>query len=163
MSDGAEGVNGEGAGLAELHDRYDPWLRRRLRTRYGTQEAEDLVQEVWARMAGVAALDAVRHPKAFLLRVATNLASGQARRQAVAQRVLDAAPLEEDVAAEQVESVFFRQMILDLPQPLRDVFVLSRVSGLSNDQIAEQLGISRKTVEWRMTKALAICSAQLRR
>lgn len=163
MSDGAGSVNEEGAGLAQLHDRYGAWLRRRLRNRYGTQEAEDLVQEVWARMAGVKALEAVRHPKAFLLRVAANLASGQARRQVVAQRVIDAVSWDEGIAAEQVEGVFFRQMILDLPQPLRDVFVLSRVSGLSNDQIAEQLGISRKTVEWRMTKALAFCSAQLRR
>ncbi|MNF04842.1 putative RNA polymerase sigma factor FecI [compost metagenome] len=65
--------------------------------------------------------------------------------------------------SDQLETVFFRQMVLDLPQPLRDVFLLSRVGGLTNSQIADQLGISPKTVEWRMTRALARCAAQIRR
>jgi RNA polymerase sigma-70 factor (ECF subfamily) len=64
--------------------------------------------------------------------------------------------------ASQIDVVLTRQLVLGLPQPLRDVFVLSRVSGLSNNQIAEQLGISPKTVEKRMTKAKAHCAAQLR-
>lgn len=62
----------------------------------------------------------------------------------------------------QDEIIVLKQIILGLPEPLRDVFLLSRLGGLSNSQIAEQLGISVKTVEKRMTKALAHCAAQLR-
>lgn len=62
----------------------------------------------------------------------------------------------------QSDELLAKQLVLGLPQPLRDVFVLSRISGLSNNQIAEQLGISPKTVEKRMTKAKAHCAAQLR-
>lgn len=41
----------------------------------------------------------------------------------------------------------------DLPERCRRVFLLSKRDGLSNDEIAEELGISVKTVKNQMTKA----------
>lgn len=40
-----------------------------------------------------------------------------------------------------------------LPERCREIFVLSKVDGLSNKQIAEQLNLSMKTVEAQMTTA----------
>jgi len=115
-------------------------------------------------MAKLETVSAIRHPKAFLLRVAVNSAISQSRRRSALERaeassIGEAAPTN----ADQLESLLLRETILSLPQPLRDVFVLSRFGGLTNSQIGEQLGISPKTVEWRMTKALAHCAAQFRR
>ncbi len=164
MSDGLEKLQPETPmTLDGLHGRYAAWFRARLVRRYGAADAEDILQEAWLRLASYPGLASIRHPKAFLLRVASNLALGQVRRTAVAERFAAVTPTVSHEDADQLETVFFRQMVLDLPQPLRDVFLLSRVGGLTNSQIADQLGISPKTVEWRMTRALARCAAQVRR
>ncbi len=47
-----------------------------------------------------------------------------------------------------------RQAIFNLPAKCREIFMLSREANLSNREIAEQLGISVKTVENQMTIAL---------
>jgi RNA polymerase sigma factor (sigma-70 family) len=149
-------------GLDDLYRRYAPWLRARVQRRYGA-EAEDIVQDAWLRVARFGALDAIRHPRAFLLRVASNVALSQERRRLVSERHAAQEPAVDRSDAEQLEIVVLKEVILGLPQPLRDVFLLSRVAGLSNAQIAERLGIGLKTVEWRMTRALAHCASQLRR
>lgn len=48
-----------------------------------------------------------------------------------------------------------REAIDKLPERCREVFMLSKMEELSNKEIAERLGISVKTVEVQMTKALS--------
>ena len=148
-------------GLAGLFRSYGSWLRRTLRRRYG-QGAEDLVQEAFLRAARYGEGDAiVRHPKALLLRIARNAAADQARRgaEAVARDsiVIELAGYMREIAqsADQVEALLLKQLILQMPAAYRDVFVLSRFKGMSYSTISDELGIPIKTVEWRMSKALA--------
>ncbi len=63
----------------------------------------------------------------------------------------------------QTEALLLKQLILNLPQPERDIFMLSRFGGLTNEQIAGRLDLSVKTVERRITRALKQVDAQLRR
>lgn len=42
----------------------------------------------------------------------------------------------------------------ELPPRCRTIYILKRNEGLSHDEISEQLGISKKTIENQMTKAL---------
>lgn len=143
----------------------DVWLRSLARRRFPTLEADDLVQEAWIRLLDRDASVPIRHLRSFLFRVVTNLAIDKQRQERKRESVeaeiaLLRGPAENGA---QSEVVLAKQVILSLPQPLRDVFVLSRLGGLTNQQIAEHLGIRPKTVEWRMTKALAHCAAQFRR
>lgn len=49
---------------------------------------------------------------------------------------------------------FINQLVNELPDKCRDVFLLSRDEHLSHKQIADRLGISEKTVDDHITRAL---------
>lgn len=149
--------------LEPLHARYSEWLRRWLVRRYGAEDGDDLVQDTWLRLASSASVGDLKHPKAFLRTVAMNLAASRYRKREAAGRAEGSVAQLDRIEADQNDSVLLSQIVVGLPEGLRDVFLLSRLDGLTNAQIAEKLGISQKTVEWRMTRALAHCAAQLRR
>lgn len=157
-------------GLETLYRRYAAWLGSVLRKQLGgyADASEDLVQETYVRIARYCEEDAVRHPRALLKRIGVNLARDHMRRHVVSgglstdvRRTNEA--LSEGLVhdPEQEYRLQLEQIVLALPPIFRDVFVLNRFSGLSYAEIAQHLGISEKTVEWRMSKALVLCSEQM--
>jgi RNA polymerase sigma-70 factor (ECF subfamily) len=145
-----------------------PWLVRRLRAR-GTGEAdvEDIVQESFVRLGRYPPEDRVRHPKALLLRIAGNLAVDAARRRSARggdrfERIADHDAIDEG----QPDPAFMldlKRAILELPPAIRETFLLARFTPMTNAQIAKRQGISTKTVEWRISRAVSICLARLDR
>ncbi|NPA35867.1 MAG: RNA polymerase sigma-70 factor [Chlorobi bacterium] len=49
-----------------------------------------------------------------------------------------------------------------LPRRTREIFVLSRTNGLTNDEIAEKLNISKRTVETQISNALKVLRIDLK-
>jgi RNA polymerase sigma-70 factor (ECF subfamily) len=148
--------------LETIYRQHHGWLIAFLRRRFGPDVAEDLAQETFARSLN--ARDAIRSPRAFLLRVALNTARNQVR-DAAARPQLAAEGQESDRAAapaEQPDLLLLKETILALPPKLRDVFLLSRFGGLTYGEISVRLGIPLKTVEWRMSKAIRLCVARMR-
>ena len=150
--------DGEPFEIEQIYREHRSWLLAFLKRRFGQHDVEDLAQETYAR--AVSAKRSVRNPRAFLARVAINAGRDLARRRAVRPVLLaeDAAQIPANPAS-QAEALHLKQVILALPPRLREVFLLSRFGGLTYDEIAHRLGISVKTVEGRMTKALAMCTA----
>lgn len=151
----------------DLYRDHADWLATTLRRRFGPEAAEDLAQETWLRLLASDAASRVRSPRAFLLRIAANLMIDRRRRRARRPEVGAAeAPAGAGAGAaqgaDQLELLALKQAVLGLPTPLRDVFVLSRYEGMTYQSIAAHLNISVKTVEWRMSRALALCAEQLR-
>jgi RNA polymerase sigma-70 factor (ECF subfamily) len=110
----------------------------------------------------------VEHPRAFLLRVAVNLFRDRRRRDQICGSYLrlvsdsTVEPINLTAMAEQESKLELERAILDLPESIRDVFILSRFRSLTNRDIAAQLGISVKTVEWRIGRAIELCAHRLR-
>ncbi|HVI31609.1 RNA polymerase sigma factor [Phenylobacterium sp.] len=148
--------------LELLYRRHFNWLMRAVRHRFGRDQAEDLVQETYARVAASQGV-AVRNPKAFLMQVATRVAIDQERRRAVRSNVSMTSCGTPDVVDEaaQAELLLLKQVILGLPVQLRETFLLSRGAGLTYEEIAAREGVALKTIEWRMSKALKLCAKAL--
>ena len=126
------------------------------------EQAEDLSQDVmlelWRRRESLVLTDSFR---SYLLRAVRNRAFNELRRVKIAKRKEPMVRGEEATPAlgigrledEEVESAI-ATAIDALPAPVRETFVLSRQDGLKYAEIASRLGVSVKTVEARMGKAL---------
>jgi RNA polymerase sigma-70 factor (ECF subfamily) len=124
--------------------------------------AEELVQEVmlalWRRRAELAADEALGP---YLVRAVRNRALNHLRHLQIERRdaVHAAGPTEAPargagpVVAEELAQALERAMA-GLPPRCREVFTLSRGHGLSYAEVAARLGISIKTVEAQMGRAL---------
>lgn len=153
-------LRGTDPGLAELYRRYAVWLNRRLARQVGPADADDVVQETYLRIAPLGRSE-IRHPKAFLLQVAMNLVRDRGRRRVLENRQAASAEVPRSENASQADQLMLKQIILTMPPLYRDVFVLSRFGAMTYEEIAIAKGISVKTVQWRMAKAVAHCVARL--
>ena len=131
--------------------------------------SEDVVQEVmlelWRRRTTVTIQESLR---AYLVRSTRNRALNQIRHANVQRRAEPHLMGEDSVAAAGASGLVASELrdaitaaVAELPPACREVFRLSREQGLRYAEIAETLGISVKTVESQMGKALKHLRARL--
>jgi len=147
-------------GLNSLYRRYAAWLDSRLRAHVDADRAADVVHDTYLRAAPYRSSD-IRHPKAFLLRIAMNLVRDESRKRQRQAANFDSPGDERSEAASQADQLLLKQIVLTMPPLYRDIFVLSRFGGMTYGEIAAARGLNVKTVEWRMSKALEHCVARL--
>lgn len=68
--------------------------------------------------------------------------------------------IEANIEETELEDRIFR-IVEGLPVRCREIFTMSRVKGLTNQEIAEQLGISKRTVETQISNALKVLRERL--
>ncbi len=125
------------------------------------QQAEDISQEAFIRLWKACAKVQPDKAKAYLYRVANNLLLDQIKHEKVKltyQQHADKKISDTHTPAYLLEEAEFREQlakaIADLPEKSRTVFLMNRIDGLTYQEIADRLGISKKAVEKRMSKAL---------
>ncbi|MFL9841825.1 RNA polymerase sigma factor [Sphingomonas sp. ST-64] len=139
------------------------WLARRPLVGL---DIDDVVQESYAILAGLAAVDHIRNPRTYLFEVAKSVCLQALRRSQVvpfgaltdieALEIPCDAPGPEAVAAGRQELAKVAGLIAALPPKCREAIVLRKVHQLSQRQIAERMGISESTVEKHIGKALRL-------
>lgn len=160
------------AELDQLFRNEAPRLTRFFHRRlHGADDAPDLVQEAFARLASFMARETLRHPAPYLQRIARNLLFERTRRRArdgvAAHLPLGEGP-EPAMRAEQEDRIgasdvmrIYRRALDELPAKTRTVFLLHRVDELTYREIGEQLGISIPTVQYHVARSLAHIDAAL--
>ena len=160
--------------FAEEVQPHEAALRAWLRARFPTlTDADDLVQESYARLLRVRETGSIACARAFLFVTARNLALNQLRHLRLerpeglaeldASGVLnDGAAIPESVAhAEDLQLLI--QAIQSLPSRCRQIVTLRKIYGRSQKEVAQQLGISEHTVEAQGAIALHKCIEYFRR
>jgi RNA polymerase sigma-70 factor, ECF subfamily len=130
-----------------------------LRSREQAEDiAQDVLLELWRRRESLVLTDSLR---SYLLRAVRNRAFNELRRVKIAKRKEPLVRDDEETPALGVLRLEDEELdaaiagaVDALPGPLRETFVMSRRDGLKYQEIASRLGVSVKTVEARMGKAL---------
>lgn len=158
--------------LEDIYHAQAPKLLRFFARRADRQDAHDLVQESFARLAdaGAAPDKAIEQPEAYLNGIATNLLRNRAK-SALQRSLARQVPVEEaSLAGPDMVAVLEARDLLNriqgalmrLSPKTRDIFLAHRVDGFSYNEIAKRTGLSLKGVEWHMTKAIAHLDRVLR-
>lgn len=134
-------------------------LVRRGRT---LDEAEDLVQEAWLRLACYQLAKSVDNPEAFLMRTALNLSidahrSQVARGQAVMLEdamLVDSTPSAETIVLGRERALHLSKGLARLNENTCSILLAHRYEGLSYQEIADRHKVSVSAVEKQIAKAM---------
>lgn len=151
----------------EIHALYcshHGWLVNWLRRRVGCiDNANDLAQDTFLRVIDKStSFTQVKEPRALLSTIAHGLMVDHIRRKELEQAYLQAiAYLPQRVISSPEDRLVFIETLLlidhlfkGLKPHVRNVFLLSKLEGMTYPEIATKLGVSLRTVESHMADAL---------
>jgi RNA polymerase sigma-70 factor (ECF subfamily) len=159
--------------LACLMQQHRSELLRFLAQRVSCPEtAQDIFQETFIRYNGYREKNSIENPRAFLFRIAANLATDYLRshvHQAYHQPEQDYILVELEDPALSVEATVISQQELELliqalqelPPKCRDVFIMLRLKHYSYAQVEQELGISSTMILKYLNRALTYCRERL--
>lgn len=144
------------------------WLQRRL---VDAADVEDIVQECYCRLAQLDDVAHVTMPRAYLFTMARNLVQRQRKRARVVRIEAIGDPFDtpweselpspERIAAARQELGRVQAALATLSDRARRIFVMRKVEGLTQKEIAQALGVSETIVENEASRSLRAVLKQL--
>lgn len=160
----------ETSGISNLYESLRARLARSVAGIVPPREIEDIVQEAYVRVCQVEEQAGIRSPRSYLFRTVRNLAldhlkSAQSRLTDSLEDCdqitgHDAARVADETfqqAASNEEFALFCDAVRHLPVQCRRAFVLKKVYGYTQREIAVELGISDSTVEKHIALGIKRC------
>lgn len=152
--------------VQSLYSDHHGWLHNWLRSRLGNAaDAADLAQDTFVRVLLKPERVELRTPRAFLRTVARGLVIDHWRREELERAYLESLA---HLPEADVPSAEARQSVLDLLESIarlldglkpkvRSAFLLAQCEGMPHEQIAEELGVSVRSVGRYVAEALFHC------
>ncbi len=147
-----------------FYDYYVPLCNLAYRHLYSEAESEDVVQEVFANFwQKRKELNVNTSLKNYLYSAVKNKCIEKIRRKKIEDRYISEQMMRETDTEEEKDD-FEKLILIDkvnksiekLPKKCKEVFKMSKIEGLTYNEIAEELGISVKTVEGQMRRAFIL-------
>jgi RNA polymerase sigma factor (sigma-70 family) len=165
--------NGERAALvSELFRNHNRTLVRFLQSKLqNPQEAREIAQEAYVRLLELERTGAVGFLRAYLFKIASNLAIDRLRSRNARERldahgpdpmddIIPEGPVEREVLAADEMRVFWACMA-ELPEQHRKAFVMNRLENMSTGEIAKTIGKSERMVRRYIVHAMVYCRHRL--
>jgi len=136
-----------------------------------TEAAEDLVQDffvsLWMKASELTINDSL---KSYLFSSVKNRCLDALRHNKVRERYEEYLTVENSEPLNDSFNIYVESELRDainkslekLPPRCREIFSLSRYEGRTNQQIAEKLGLSKRTVELQISNALRLLRVELK-
>jgi len=158
--------------LSALFRECDRALRSFLQARLGNEhEAQEVAQEAYARLLQLHQPNTLSHPRAYLFKIAGNVATDRIRQRITRARLdeLDAeAGLEQvDTASPDTRALAEEELDLveralgELPPKYRRAFLLSRFEDRSTTEIARELLVRERMVRNYIARTAIYCQLRL--
>lgn len=164
--------NGKEDAFEELYRAYSPRVYSFVCSAlFNKSLAEDITQscftKIWEKREE---LDTTKNFSSYLFTIARNLVYRESERQVMDARYLDfMKKLNSDHSDEIENSVHFKFMlhriydlIEELPAVRRQIFIMSRIQGYSNREIANKLSLSERTVESQIYRTLLFLKEKMK-
>ncbi len=153
--------------VSSLFDHYRPKLASFISRIVKPQDIDDIVQETFVKSIEAELKQNIDYPRTFMLKTAKNLALNHVKRwdnkykdslEDFSESVVD---LKSSTLEAEFESrerfLLFCRAVDQLPSQCRKTFVLKKVYGFSQKEVAAYLKISESTVEKHVAKGMLSC------
>lgn len=153
-------MKGNELAFSQLYERYwDSLFIAAFKVLKDEESSKDIVQEIFLGIWESETLDTIQNVPGYLHKMVRYKVLMLLRRGRVAERHLQTIPAPvanttDDILSFQELSETIESAIDKLPQKCGEVFRMSRIDHLSNQEIADRLNISVRTVETHISNAL---------